>query len=127
MKRSNDCGGYILVTVAALLFVMLGVTALAIDIGLSYGARAQNQAAADAGALAGAATYLDATFTQAKIENNAAKAAIANKTLGLAIGSGDVTAAADMANRRVTVTIDRDEPTFFSRVIGFNSVHVRTQ
>ena len=128
MKRSTDCSGYILVTVAVLLVVLLAVTSLAIDIGLSYGARTQSQAAADAAALAGAFTFLDSTAAQpATAEAQAVKGAVANKTMGGAISAGDVSAVANVGAKRITVDITRTEPTFFSKIIGFNSVQVHTQ
>src|SRR5439155_24860539 len=116
----NDCG-YIIVTVAVFLVVMLALVALAVDMGVTYAARTQSQAAADAAALAGAVSFLDPSATKTSIENDAAQTAIGNKTLGSGIVVGDVTASADMTNRRVTVSIDRTEPSFFAKVVGFNS------
>src|SRR5205807_1434921 len=90
-------------------------------------ARTQNQAATDAGALAGAATLLVSSNPQPDtMINDAKKVAAANKTMGTAISTGDVTVLPDLPHHRVTVSIDRDEPTFFAKVVGFNSVHVRT-
>jgi hypothetical protein len=126
MKTSNE-SGYIIVMVAIFLIALLAVTALAIDIGLSYAARTQNQAAADAAALAGAFTFTDSTLAQPNsAQDRATKTAIANKTMGNAITAPEVNAIADMTNRRVTVTITRTERTFFSKVIGFNSLQVQT-
>src|SRR5262249_54811134 len=106
---------------------LLAVMSLAIDIGLSFAARTQNQAAADGAALAGAYTFLDTTLPQpGTAQDRATKTAIANKTMGNAIAAADVNAMGDAMNRRVTVTITRTEPTFFSKVIGFNSIQVRT-
>jgi Putative Flp pilus-assembly TadE/G-like len=125
-KRAND-SGYIIVMVAVFLVVMLALVALAVDMGVTYAARTQNQAAADAGALAGAVSFLDTSMPQpATAQTQAVQVAIANKTLGVSVGAGDVTAVGDAVNRRVTVTINRTEPTFFSKVVGFNSFNVRT-
>src|SRR5262245_7682150 len=125
-KHAND-SGYIIVMVAVFLVFMLALVALAVDLGLAYGARTQNQAAADSGALGAAAEWvLNSTATKTSIENAAVNTAITNKTMGAGINAGDVSANADMGLRRVTVSIDRDEPTFFAKIMGFNLVHVRT-
>jgi len=126
MERKAE-GGYIIVMVAIFLVFMLALVALAVDLGMAYSARTQNQAAADAGALGGAVEFLNPVATKTSIETYAAKIAIANKTLGAAIQPGDVTANADIANRRVTVDITRTEPTFFAKIMGFNSIQVHTQ
>jgi Flp pilus assembly protein TadG len=132
MKRYNKNlvkpdAGYILVTVAVFLIVLLAVVALAVDVGVSYSMRTQNQAAADAAALAGAYTFTDSNKAQpASAVNEATKVATMNNTHGAAIVPGDVTVTPDVANRRVTVDITRTEPTFFAKVIGFNSVQVHT-
>jgi Flp pilus assembly protein TadG len=126
-NKKNPQSGYVLVTLAFLLLALLAVTALAIDIGMAFGARTQNQAAADAAALAGAFTYIEPSNAQpATAQNQAIAAAIANKTMGTAVTAADVQAVGDAANRRVTVTITRTEPTFFSKVMGVNSIQVRT-
>jgi len=120
--------GYILVTVAVFLIVLLAVVALAVDIGVSYSMRTQNQAAADAAALAGAYTFTDSHKPQpASAINEATKVATMNNTHGAAIVAGDVTVTPNVANQRVTVDITRTEPTFFAKVMGFNSVQVHTQ
>jgi Putative Flp pilus-assembly TadE/G-like len=121
--------GYILVTVACFLIVMLAVVALAVDIGVSYSMRTQNQAAADAAALAGAYTFIQGKPQPASAINEATVVATMNKTHGAAILAGDVTVTpniSDPLRPRVTVDITRTEPTFFAKVIGFNSVQVHT-
>ena len=52
MEDKKGQSGYILVTVAILLIVLLGFTALAVDVGMLFAGRTQSQRAADAGALA---------------------------------------------------------------------------
>src|SRR6266516_59067 len=46
--RKDNEGGYVLVTVAVLLFVLVAFMALAIDTGVLFGARTSSQGAADA-------------------------------------------------------------------------------
>ena len=126
MKRTNSKSGYVLVTVAALLVVLLGFTALAVDIGILYGARTQSQAAADAAALAGAFTFISNPLAPqpATAQTQATKAAIANKVMGGSITGGQVSVNVDGGNKRVTVTINRTEPTFFAKVLNIGSVNV---
>ena len=119
--RKDYEGGYILVTVAVLLFVLIGFMALAIDTGVLLGARTSSQGAADAAALAGAFTFVvnpnsvqpDTAILHAK------QTAMNNKVLGTSIEDAQVTVdVVDVAPdpRRVTVTITRSEPTFLAKV-----------
>jgi len=127
MKHKRAESGYILVTVAALLVVLLGFTALAVDVGMLYASRTQSQRAADAGALAGAFTFiLDGNMGDqpGRAILNAKKVAIQNATMGTAITDAEVSVAVDLANRKVTVDIARSEPTFFAKVLNVNSVNV---
>src|SRR6266704_1025254 len=57
-NRKEAESGYVLVTVAVLLVVLVGFTTLAIDTGMLFAARTQAQRAADAAALAGASTFV---------------------------------------------------------------------
>ena len=126
MKGMNSKSGYVLVTVAVLLVVLLGFTALAVDVGVLYGARTQGQGAADAAALAGAFTFvLNPLAPQpATAQNEATQAAVANKVMGNSITAGQVSVNVDTGNKRVTVTINRTEPTLFAKVLNIASVDV---
>src|SRR5439155_13656988 len=90
--RKDKEGGYVLVTVAALLLVLLGFMALAIDSGILLGARTSSQRAADAAALAGAATFvLDAASPQPDTAIlHARQTAMSNKVLGTLIEDAQV-------------------------------------
>jgi Flp pilus assembly protein TadG len=120
----ND--GYIIVTLAILLFVLLGFSALAVDLGMMYSARSSAQRAADAAALAGAFTFIvDPTSPQpATATQHAQQAAISNKILGADVNAGDVTVAVDTVNRRVTVDITRSENTFLGGALGVTDATV---
>ncbi len=126
MKRTNSESGYVLVTVAALLIVLLGFTALTVDVGVLFGARTQGQAAVDAAALAGAFTFIVNPLAPqpATAQNEATKVAIANKVMGGSVAAGEVTVNVDTGNQRVTVTMNRTEPTFFAKVLNIASVDV---
>lgn len=58
--KFKDESGQALVIVALSLVVLLGATALSVDLGMAYNAKAKLQAAADAAALAGAQDLPDA-------------------------------------------------------------------
>src|SRR5438034_4398092 len=132
-------GGYVLVTVAIMLVVLVGFTALAIDTGILYADRTQSQRAADAAALAGAITFvLDGQSSQpATAEAHARATAVKNTVMGVAIDPsqvdvcvGDGSAGAcnpDPSLKRVKVTITRQEPTFFARILGASWMNVTTR
>ena len=127
MKRKKAESGYILVTVAVLLIVLLGFTALAVDVGMLFASRTQSQRAADAAALAGAFTFiLDSNMSDqpGRAELNARKVATNNAAMGTTITDAQVNVAVEVPERRVTVTIQRNEPTFFAKVLSSNSVNV---
>ena len=128
MKHKEAESGYILVTVAILLIVLMGFTALAVDVGMLYTSRTQSQAAADAAALAGAFTFVlnpDTSDQPARAVLDAKKIATQNKTLGTTITDAEVNVTVEVPQKRVTVAIQRNEPTFFAKVLNSNSVNVR--
>jgi Flp pilus assembly protein TadG len=107
-NRPSKESGYVLVTVALLLFVLLGFVALAVDIGILYSARTAAQRAADSAALAGALVFaVDTTPEEADIKAKAVASALENTIFGdaVTIVASDVTV--DMLNRRVTVDVER--------------------
>jgi len=132
MRRQGKEDGYTLFIIASLLVVFLGFTALSVDVGVLYSARASAQRAADGAALAGAFVFvtrgdLDETTTPKQsdvIKENAIKTAATNKMLGAAvtITTGDVTV--DTANHRVTVQVNQNQPTLFARILGENSTNI---
>jgi Flp pilus assembly protein TadG len=126
MRRVKKDSGYILVTVAILLFVLLMFVAIGVDVGVLYASRAQSQRAADAGALAGAYVFTESAASTAAAESQARQVAIANSTLGTTVPLADVTAAADLVNRRITVTVTRNEPLFFGKIFGVSTTTVST-
>jgi alkylhydroperoxidase/carboxymuconolactone decarboxylase family protein YurZ len=124
MVRRSEERGYVLITVAVLLFVILAFAALAVDIGVASSSRTAAQRAADASALAGAFTFVNnPTATQpATAQNHAMQTALSNSILGEAIQSSDVTVAVDVANQRVTVTITHTQGALFAGAVGENTV-----
>ena len=76
----DDQKGYVIVTTALLLVVLLGFGALAVDVGLLYSARTAAQRAADAAALAGAFTFVvnPASAQPSTAYDNAMSTALSN-------------------------------------------------
>jgi Flp pilus assembly protein TadG len=127
MEDRRAESGYILVTVAILLIVLLGFTALAVDVGMLYASRTQSQRAADAGALAGAFSFVlnpDVSDQPARAILDAKKVATANTAMGTTITDAQVNVTVEIPQRRVSVNIQRDEPTFFAKVLSSSTVNV---
>jgi Flp pilus assembly protein TadG len=139
--------GMTLPLVVLFIMVLFAMAALAIDLGVAYTARTSAQHVADAGALAGAFTFIDGKNTQPTTAQNAAVAvAVQNKVLGQTLTPASFTTIAapcpatnattsvcvDTNLRRVSLYIARTGATngvatFFSRVIGWNWVNVTTR
>ncbi len=123
--------GVSLAFVAILMVVLLGMAALAVDVGMLDNAKAQAQNAADSGALAGAGSLImtpnDSTTATAVAETFAEQHVIVKDSVVI-VPIEDIQV--DLANSRVTVTARRilarnnAVPTFFARVLGFDLVDV---
>ena len=115
MRTLGEETGQVLVQLALMLVVLLGATALAIDVGRLYRERRQMQNAADAGALAGArALCLDL--------GSGAATAWAEEYRARNGGEGPVPVIADDV---ITVIASRVSETFIARAIGVVSTTVR--
>ncbi len=115
-SRSLDQRGAVLVIVAICLPIFLGMAALAIDVGSFYQAERQAQAAADAGALAGAAD-LPGTFSTA--QSDATSYVSKNFPAATAV----VTQPTGTTNE-VQVTVSASTPSFFGHIFGVTSANV---
>lgn len=124
LKRLTGQGeeGQSLVLLAFALLVVIGATAMSVDVGRAYWAKTQVQAAVDAAALAGAASLPDTTTagTQADaywdLNNNFLESQGSNVTLTKNFDTA--------GSREITVTGSADIDTWFARVLGINSWHV---
>jgi hypothetical protein len=119
--------GQSLVFVVVTMVAMLGMMALAIDIGMGYTARAEAQRVADASALAGASIFLepnpDAAAADARAREWAAKNVVRNRPVH---PDDDVEVHVSMADSRVRVWISRSGlPTWFARFLGKTEITVR--
>src|SRR5688572_17954946 len=94
MRSGKDTkqDGYIIVVLAATIFILLGFAAMAVDSGILYTAQTAAQRAADAAALAGAYTFIQSpTATQpATAQDRAVSTAVVNKILQHTITAGEV-------------------------------------
>ena len=117
MRLASDQQGQALVLSAVFLTVLLGMAAVAIDVGTWFQADRAAQATADAAALA-AAQELPAhpSSSKALAEQYATKNGGGLKTV--AFGS------AAAPNDTVTVEVERPSAGFFSQVVGVDSVTV---
>lgn len=129
-RRSGSEGGFVLVTVAALLVVLVGFLALGVSTGYLYSARTTAQGIGDAAAIAGAYTYItdpNDPNPGTTAEYHATQFALSRaEILGVPLDPADVVAVADVANRRVQVTISSNQPTFFGRLLGIDTAPVQT-
>jgi Flp pilus assembly protein TadG len=123
---------------AALLFVVLmlvtliGLIAIAVDVGLWLTTRSEAQRAADAAALAGAGLYMNPTKpTKDQAEAEARRFAALNfvgrdmiNALAPSDG-GDVDVVVNHADQRVTVTIDGGTHPLFAQYLGWDRLPVQ--
>jgi Flp pilus assembly protein TadG len=117
-RLRTDSGQAVLMTVL-FLTVLLGATALTLDVGVWYREQRQAQATADAAALAGAQA-LPTDTTQAK-----ALALQYAGSNGGGLAGADVTFNSDyQPNDTVNVKVKRTAPTFFSKIFSIASVDV---
>lgn len=120
----NERGG-VLAFVALALAGVVGMSALAVDLGMLYTAREEAQRAADSAALAGASAFLSFKPSDAvdPARTRAYEYALRNEIRQEQIDSADVTSVQiDVAKQRVTVVIRRqDIPLWFARILGVNT------
>ena len=141
-RNFNHERGNSLFMVAAALFVLLGISALAIDLAKMYVVRNEAQRAADAAALAGAKKFIDSGFlsglvSQATAETIARQEAIAVGAQNFVSGDAasildaDITFDfSDVQNPQITVIVQRlisrgnGVETFFAKAVGVTEVDV---
>lgn len=116
--------GSVLAMSAISIVAVVGVSALAIDLGMLYVARSEAQQAAEAGALAGASRYVstngDDAAATATAREFAEKHTILDEPVSVPAEDVEVVAGED----KVRVTVTRDVQTHFARILGIQSVRV---
>lgn len=121
-QRGKESGQALVVTVFALV-ALLGMTALAVDVGFYFHERRQLQNAADAAALAGAAFLPDASMATARAQDWAAK----NFDDGSEELENVEVFSYRIPNDRIEVTVKADVDFFFARVLGIDKAAVRAR
>ena len=124
----RDESGQVLVLTAISMTALLGMTALAVDVGLLFRTKRNIQIASDAAATAGALDYFNTT-SASSVQTAAQNAATAN---GFTDGVGGVhvyvtnpvTTGPHTGAGTVKVVITRSNPTVFMRILGQNSMTV---
>jgi Flp pilus assembly protein TadG len=127
-QKLRDESGNVLVLVALCMTVLMGFTALAVDVGLMFRAKRELQTVADAAATAGALEYYN-TNSGAGVSTASAAAATAN---GVTNGVGGavvtvtspVTSGAHTGPGTVEVDVGQPNPTFFMKVFGRSTMTV---
>ena len=117
MSVLNERGQAMVLTVVFLV-VLLGMSAMVLDVGSWYRADRDTQSTADAAALAGAQSLPEDPATATQLARQ-----YADKNGGL--GTGTISISSDVVpNDTITVTVKRTAPGFFSKAVGVNGVNV---
>jgi len=139
MRTSCRSRGAVAPLVAVLFVVLMGFTALAVDVGYIFNSRGEMQNAVDAGALAGAGALqisqaeADTRARQATTSNGVAGALVAESEVEVTLGSwnGDTLAFTPLSGgetvepNAVRVVANRDgQNLFFAHMIGAGSTNV---
>jgi hypothetical protein len=122
-RYAQDDRGAVAVTVAILLIVLVLFAAIAVDLGYLFTARRQLQTAADAAALAGCRILAEGGIRSA-IDSEATLYAANYNANNPGDGLGVEAIDTDMATY-VQVTVAKDAPLFFGRVLGDDASLVR--
>lgn len=126
----RDERGSTLVVAALAMTALLSIVALAVDIGMLFTARGEAQRVADAAALAGAASFIEAPDNGARARDIAVQFAAANTVRDDAVALIDEDVEVDVARHRVSVTVRRTAErgaaiaTWFARIFGVDEVDV---
>lgn len=125
MTRRN--GGQVLVFVALAMFVLLGMAALAVDVGFMYSTRHELQRSADAGALAGASAFTTGDWNNTNMDNNSPRGIADFRARDFASRDVVVQTRLDPASEvavsfprpdHIEVVASRDANLFFARIFG---------
>lgn len=123
--------GQVLAIVALAIVVLIGFAGLAADVGLIYGSRRQMQTAADATAVAGANALQGSSSVAAGYITAAQDAAsmngFNNTTSGVSVSVSQVSCPNAAGQQCVKVDVSQPQPTYFLRVLGYNTISVRTE
>ena len=128
---SAECGQAI-VFVALMLVILIAVVGIVVDVGMAFRTQRQLQAAADAAALAGAQKLPDPTLAAQTAQTFGTGPSgtnqISNVTVAESVATACVTTIPGCRPvNTVSVSENASIPTFFSKIVGFNSFNVKVK
>lgn len=122
--------GATMIMIAIAMTAMLGMVALAVDVGMLFNVRSEAQRAADAAALAGAGSLIGEPGNESRARATAIRFGDANSVNETAAAVLPEDVDVDLAEGEVTVTVRRTADrgsavaTWFARVLGIDAVDV---
>lgn len=126
-KHLSDDAGAVAVTFALVFLVLVGVAALAVDVGFWYTAKRQLQSAADAAALAGCRELSEGSGSTA-VEDAVEDYAGGNFTTPLDAAPESRVAETEIGSNYVKVTCETDAPVFLSHwLLNSGTTLIRAQ
>jgi len=111
MELIKEEKGSIMLLLCLALTVLMGIAALAVDVGNLYSVRTRLVNTADSAALAGVAL----------LPKNPAEAATTAKEFAQKNGVSDCQVSIENDNKKITVTVQQQVPYFFARALGFTT------
>ncbi len=126
MKAFRNRRGQIVLLAAGVLFVLLGFSGLAVDIGLLYSTRRRMQTAADAAAIAGANALRDGqNYTQAADDVTSFNGFTnSQNNVAVTVSEPGLSSPYPSGVTYVEVDISQSVPTYFLRALGYKSMNV---
>ena len=123
--RGSPCGQLLFLTAIAMV-VLIGFAALATDVGLLWSERRRMQTAADAAAIAGATALRNSESIASAADNVASLNGFTNGTNSATIAVNNPPASGLYSGNSnyVEVIVTQPEPTYFLRVLGYDSMRV---
>lgn len=122
--------GQVLVLVALAIFVLLGLAALGIDVGIMYSVRHELQRSADSGALAGASAFITGDWNDTSMaidhprgiaDARAREFAAKDKVVQTTLNPASEVAVSFPSQDRIEVITSRNADLFFARIFGMRN------
>ena len=120
MSRTKNERGQVIVLTVIAMTLLLGMTALVLDVGAWFHSKRQLQATADAAALAGAQMLPDSPGSAQSTALN-----YANQNGGGVAGADITITGTNSSSDTIEVKGQKNEPGFFSKILGVDVVDVR--
>jgi Flp pilus assembly protein TadG len=125
--RFREDSGAVAVIVAILLFVLIALSAFAVDAGYLYTVKRQLQTAADAAALAGCRVLADGGDEAAVLAESDEYAERNASSPGDELYMLDTAPETVVTADSVQITVEKDAPLFFARIFGGDSTIVQAR